>query len=93
MDKYITGVSYRHAILTAYLKVIGRNQHEAERRAKRVGTVLRKKMPKVAEIGVPRERGFDRKTKTYWFEIPVLIAECIGPAKAALARLVLQGSV
>lgn len=91
MDKYITGVSYRHALLTAYLKIIGVTQPEAERRAKRVGTALRRRMPEGAEIGVPRYRG--RRNAFDSYEIPIVIAACEGPAKATLAALVLAGSV
>lgn len=87
MDKYIKGVAYRHVLLTAYLKIIGRTQPEAERRAKRVGSTLREKMPEAAEVGVPRYRGAGV------YEIPIVIAACEGPAKAALAKLVLQGAV
>jgi len=86
MEKYITGVTYRHALVTAYLKITGKNRVEAERRAKRVGTVLHQRLPKSAEIGVPRYRGSER------FEIPILIAACERTARAELAKLVLQGT-
>jgi len=85
MDKYITGVTYRHALLTAYLKITGKNRIEAERRAKLVGTVLHKRLPPSAEIGVARHRGGPV------YEIPVVIAACERTARAELAKLVLLG--
>lgn len=92
MTKYIVGVAYRHrhVLLTAYLKVTGRTQLEAERRAKAVGTALHKRMPKEALVQVPRYRA---EASVETFEIPVVIAGCEGPAKAELAKLVLQGTV
>lgn len=87
MDKYIKGVAYRHTLLTAYLKITGRTQPEAERYAKQVGTVLRQLMPPSAEVGVPRGRGVNT------YEIPIVIADCERAAKAVLAQLVLQGRV
>lgn len=92
MDNYIKGVTYRHVLLTAYLKVIGRTKTEAEQQAKKVGTALHERLPEVAVIGVPRYRGFDPKTTIETFEIPIVIAGCERRAKAELARLVLRGA-
>lgn len=93
MNKYIAGVAYRHNLLTAYLKVIGHTQLEAERLAKKVGTALQQKLPKEAELGVARYRGYDRAADAEFYEIPIVIAACEKPAKAVLASLVLQGTV
>jgi hypothetical protein len=87
MTKYIEGVTYRHALLTAYLKITGKTQLEAYRAAKRVGTALFRRLPKSAEIGVPRYRGGER------YEIPIVIAACESAARAELAKLVLRGTV
>lgn len=94
MDKYIKAVEYRHlrALPTAYLKIVGRTLAEAEGNAKRVGTILLERMPKSAEVRVPRYRGYDREERVESFEIPI-INGCDSTARAELARLVLQGRV
>jgi hypothetical protein len=91
VNRYITSVAYRHALLTAYLKVTGRTQIEAERNAKQVGTALHKRMPPAASIGVPRYRGFDRTTKLDIYEIPIGIASCERSGRAEIAKLLLKG--
>lgn len=91
MNRQIVGVDYRHPILTAYLKVVGRTKLEGERFAKQIGTRLKDLLPTCATIGPARYRGLDGRNES--FEIPIIIAECESAAKAALAKLVLQGSV
>ena len=90
MTKFITGVSYRHFLTTAYLRIVGRSRREAERHAKRVGTTLLENLPEMAEVLPARFKGTPAEPA---FEIPILIGACEQPAKACLAGLVLQGSV
>ncbi len=90
MDRYITGVAYRHALLTAYVRVVGHTEAEAHQRAKRVGTVLQERMPQDAAIGVPRYKGFAAGTARY--DIPIVIAACEGRARSEIAKLVLRGA-
>ena len=92
MTRFITGVDYRHPILTAYLKVIAPGPNQAERRAKKVGTLLKRLLPKEATICAPRYKGFDPKKRVDIYEIPVLIGQCEAKARSVLAQLVLQGS-
>ena len=89
-DRYITGVAYRHAFPTAYLKVVGHTRREAERYAKKVGGTLLQELPTTAEVRVPRYRGTHEQAV---FEIPIIIGECESAARAVLAQLVLRGSV
>ncbi len=90
-ERYITGVSYRHPLLTAYLRIVGSTRREAERYAKQVGGALIREMPESVEVLVPRFRG--TYTEGAVFESPILIGECVPAAKAVLARYVLRGSV
>lgn len=92
MDKFIVGVAYRHALLTAYLRVVGRTRLEGENFAKRVGTRLHALLPATADIGAARYRGRDAEHHES-FEIPIIIAGCESAARATLATLVLRGSV
>ena len=86
--RYIVDVSYRHA--SAYLTVTGASSRLAERRAKRVGTVLRQKLPE-ATICAPRDRGYTDDGQVM-YEVPILIEQCGSKARSVLAQLFLKGS-
>lgn len=93
MDKYITGVSYRHLILTAYLTIVGKSPYQAERLAKQVGTELYRALPKDVTICPPRYRGFDKAKRLDQYEIPIIVGQYEREVRAVLARLVLRGRV
>jgi hypothetical protein len=91
LERYIQGVQYRNPQM-AYLMVVGRTKTEAYRNAKRVGTALKKELPKEAEWYAPRPKGFG-DNGLYRYEVPVMAALCFEKAKAVIAGLVLKGSV
>lgn len=92
MTKFIAGVEYRHPLLTAYLRIVGRTRLEGEEMARRVGAYLKKALPSTAEVRAARYRGVDKQDHES-FEIPIIIADCESAARATLAKLVLGGTV
>jgi len=91
LNRYIKGVKYQNPQM-AYLQVVGRTKMEALRNAKRVGTALKKGLPKEAEWYAPRPKGFG-DDGLYRYEVPIMAASCFEKAKAVIAELVLRGSV
>jgi hypothetical protein len=87
--KTITGVDYRHTLITAYVQIEGQTREAALWHAKKVWSALKYRLPK-AVVKAPRRR---TSNNGFLFEVPVIIEECVNEAKAVIAKMVLKGSI
>jgi hypothetical protein len=92
MAHYILGVDYNSLpISTAYIRVGGQTKGLALQRAKKLGTVLVKRLPPDADLLVPREAKSEKGLFVY--HVGVVIQTCIKEAKKVISEIVLRGSV
>lgn len=93
MRRFIERVDYRHPLVpTAYVLVTGRTEREAEACAKRTGTAISHMSPEFRVLAL-RPKGFNRSSKTWKFEVPVILGLEHQRARAAFAQMALRGRV
>lgn len=91
--KFIMAADYnRQPLPAAYIRVVGQTQNLALRRAKRLGSILHKKLPGII-LRIPQYTGKD-EDGMHNYDVVLAISICDeDKAKAEIAKLILKGSV